>query len=105
MDNAELSQYPAINQEKGFPAGSGGKNPPADAGDAGSIPGSGRSPAGGNSHPLQYSCLENPMDTGAWRAAVRGVLKESDVTEEDLAHRRYTEHFSQLKKKKRLDMG
>ena len=41
------------------------------------------------------------MDTGAWRAAVRGVLKESDVTEEDLAHRRYTEHFSQLKKKKK----
>ena len=58
----------------------------------------------GTGNPLQYSLPENPMDTGAWRAAVRGVLKESDVTEEDLAHRRYTEHFSQLKKKKRLDM-
>ena len=54
------------------------KNPPADAGDArdiGSIPGSGRSPGGGNGNPLQYSCLENPMDRGAWRAAVHGVTK------------------------------
>ena len=45
------------------------KNPPdnaEDAGDAGLIPGSGRSPRGGNGHPLQYSCLENPMDRGAW---------------------------------------
>ena len=52
------------------------KNPPAnagDAGDAGSIPGSGRSPGGGNGNPLQYSCLENPMNRGAWRAAVHRV--------------------------------
>ena len=49
------------------------KNPPANAGDlrdTGSIPGSGRSPGGGNSNPLQCSCLENPMDRGAWRATV-----------------------------------
>ena len=45
------------------------------AGGAGSIPGSGRSPGEGNGNPLQYSCLENPMDKGAWRAAVHGVAK------------------------------
>jgi len=56
-----------------FPGGSVVKNPPADAGDigeAGSIPGSGRSPGRGNSHPLQYSCLENSTDRGAWQSAV-----------------------------------
>ena len=42
------------------------KNLPANAGDRGLIPGSGRSPGGGNSYPLKYSCLENPMDRGAW---------------------------------------
>ena len=44
-------------------------------GDPGSIPGSGRSPGEGNGNPLQYSCLENPMDGGAWWAAVHGVTK------------------------------
>ena len=54
------------------------KNLPANAGDVrdgGSIPGSGRSPGGGNDNPLQYSCLGNPMDRGAWWATVQGVLK------------------------------
>ena len=54
------------------------KNPPANAGDAedtGSILGLGRSPAGGNGNPLQYSCLENSMDRGAWWATVHGVAK------------------------------
>ena len=58
------------------------KNPPAnagDAGDTGSVPGSGRSPRGGNDNPCQYSCLENPMDRGAWRAIVHSIAKESDV--------------------------
>ena len=50
------------------------------AGDAGLIPRLGRSPGGGNSNPLQYSCLGNPMDRGAWRATVHGGLKESDLT-------------------------
>ena len=54
------------------------KNLPANAGDirdVGSIPGLGRYPGGGNGNPLQYSCLENPMDRGAWRATVHGVTK------------------------------
>ena len=54
------------------------KNPPANAGDtrdAGSITGSGRSPGGVHGNPLQCSCLENPMDTGAWRATVPGVAE------------------------------
>ena len=52
----------------GFPGGSVVKNPPASARDSGLIPGSGRSPGEGNSNPLQYSYLKNPMDRGAWRA-------------------------------------
>ena len=54
----------------------------ANAGDTGSIPGLGRSPGGGNGNPIQYSCLGNPMDRGAWRATVHGVTKESDMTEQ-----------------------
>ena len=64
----------------GFPGGSVVKNPPANAGDLGLISGSGRSPGGRNGNPLQYFCLENPMDRGAWQAIVHGVAKESDMT-------------------------
>jgi len=56
------------------------KNPPANAGDMGSISGLGRSPGEGNGKLLQYSCLGNPMDRGAWWATVHGVAKESDMT-------------------------
>ena len=63
-----------------FPGGSAVKNPPANAGDAASIPRSGRSPGGGNGNPLQYSCLGNPMDTEIWQAIVHGVAKELDTT-------------------------
>ena len=64
-----------------FASGSVVKNLPASAGDQGSIPGSGRSPGEGNGNPLQYSCLENPMDRGAWLATVHGVTKkESEAT-------------------------
>ena len=59
----------------GFPGGSVIKNPPANAGNTGSIPGSGGSPGEGNSNPLQYSYLENLMDRGDWRAIVHGVAK------------------------------
>ena len=62
-----------------------GKESTSNAGDVArdtvSIPGSGRSPGGGNGNPLQYSCLGNPMDRGAWRAIVHGVAKASYVTE------------------------
>ena len=51
------------------------KNPPANVGDLGLIPGLGRSPGGGNGHPFQYSCLENPMDRGPLWATVHGVTK------------------------------
>ena len=59
------------------------KNPPANAGDLreeGLIPGSGRFPGGGNGNPLQYPCLENPMNRGAWWATIHGVA-ESDTSE------------------------
>ena len=69
-------------QEKGFPqVALVVKNPNAkDNRDVSSIPGSGRSLAGGHGNPLQYSCLENPTDRGAWRATVQGGPKESDMT-------------------------
>ena len=51
------------------------KSPPANAGDTGSIPGWGRPPGGGYGNPLHYSCLENPMDRGAWQITVQGVAK------------------------------
>ena len=62
----------------GFPGGAVGKNLPSDAGyptDVGLIPRSGRSPEVGNSNVLQYSCLENPLDRGAWPAEIHGVAK------------------------------
>ena len=59
----------------GFPGGSEVKVSACNAGDLGSIPGSGRSPGEGNGNPVQYSCLENPMDRGAWWATVHGVAK------------------------------
>ena len=59
----------------GFPGVSVVKNPPANAGDLGSFPGFGRSPGGGHGNPLQFSCLENPTDRGAWQATIHGVTK------------------------------
>ena len=60
---------------KGFPGGSDGKESACTAGDLGLIPGSGRFPGEGNSNPLQYYCLKNPMDRGAWRDTVHGIIK------------------------------
>ena len=67
-----------ITDRSGFPGGSEVKNLPANAGDTGSILGSGISPREGNGNPLQYSCLGNPMDRrGAWQARFHGVTKET----------------------------
>ena len=75
---------------EGFPGGSEVKASASNAGDQGSVPGSGRSPGEGNGNPLQYSCLENPMDGEAWWAAVHGVTKSrtrlSDFTYLLMAH-------------------
>ena len=64
----------------GFPGGTLVKKLPVNAEDTGSIPGWGRSPGRGNGNSRQYSCLENPMDRGAWQAIVHGVAKELDTT-------------------------
>ena len=64
-----------LKQMRGFPGGSEVKASACNVGDLGSIPGSGRSPGEGNGNLLQYSCLENPMDGGAWWATVHGVTK------------------------------
>ena len=59
----------------GFPGGSDGKESACNAGNPGLIPGSGRSPGGGNGNPLHYSCLENPMDREAWWATIHGIAQ------------------------------
>ena len=64
-----------MNRELAAHYGSDGKEFACSAGDLGSIPGLGRSPGGRHGNPLQYSCLENPMDRGAWQAAVHGVAR------------------------------
>ena len=66
--------------DKGFPGGSDGKESACNAGDPVLIRGLGRFPGAGNDNPVQYSCLENPMDGGAWQATVHGGTK-SDTTE------------------------
>ena len=72
----KVHYLPPSTDEKGFPHSSVGKESACNAGDLGSIPRSGRSPGEGNGNPLQYSCLENPMDRGAWRATVQGVTRD-----------------------------
>ena len=80
-----------------FSGGSEGKESTCNAGDMGLISESGRFPGEGHGNPLQYSCLENPMDRGAWRATVPGVTKELDKTERLIhththTHTPYTKH-------------
>ena len=65
----------------GFPSGSDGKESACNAGDPGLIPGWGRSPGKGNGNLFQYSCLENPMDRGAWQGYSPWGHQESDMTE------------------------
>ena len=85
---------PKNTKFRSFPLGSAGKESASSAGDLGSIPVSGRSPGEGNGSPLQYSCLENSMDSRAWWAIVHGVAKSqtrlSDFT--------FTFHFHALEK-------
>ena len=68
-------EMPWASAVLGFPGGSDGKESACNAGDAGSIPGWGRSPGEGRGYPLQYACLEKSMDRGAWRATVHGITK------------------------------
>ena len=68
-------RIPWTIQSMGFPHSSVGKESSCSAGDAGLIPGSGRVPGGGHGNPLQYSCLENPKDRGAWQATFHGVSR------------------------------
>ena len=71
-----------------FPGGTGSKEPPANTGDirdADLIPGSGRYPGGGHGNPLQYSCLENPMDRGAWWATVKSQTRLKQLSMHALA--------------------
>ena len=72
-----------------------------DAGDVGLIPGLGRSPGGGNDNPLQYACLENPMDGGAWRATIHGVAR-SRTRLSDFA---FNSHFHALEKEMAAHSG
>ena len=69
----EFSIQDNLKLQLGFPSGLNGKESACNAGGPGSIPGSGKSPGEGNGYPLQYSCLENSVDRGAWRATVHGV--------------------------------
>ena len=89
MDIHIIYIYIYINKKWGFLGSSVVKNPPANSEgtrDAVSIPGSGRSPGGGNGNPLQYSCLENSTDRGAWWATVHGVAKSQALTEHTRTH-------------------
>ena len=76
----EADFFLLLHYSQDFPGGSLVKNPPANAGDSGSIPGLGRSLGEGNGSPSQDSCLENPMDREAWWVTVHGVAKELDMT-------------------------
>ena len=75
------NRFPLVS---GFPGGAEVKASACSVGDLGSIPGSGRSPGEGNGNPLQYSCLENPMDGGAWWATVHGISKSQTRLSERL---------------------
>ena len=70
-----------LNVQEGFPGGSDSKEFACIAGDLGLIPGLGRSPREGNGNLIQYSCLENSLDRGAWQATVHRVAKRSNATE------------------------
>ena len=74
-ERACVWHWEVLSAVGGFPGGSAGKESACNVGDLGPIPGLGISPGEGKGYPLQYSCLENPMDRGAWWATVHGVAK------------------------------
>ena len=80
----DIMIYSVLERNRGFPGGTSGREPTCNAGDRGSIPGSGRSPGGQHGSPLQHSCLENPMDSGAWQATGHWVSKSQSTTEATL---------------------
>ena len=90
---------PTITMAVGLPWWLSGKESTCNIRDAGSIPGWGRSPGGGHGDPLQYSCLENPMDRGAWRATVHGVAKSWTRLKQMSRYEHYTSKPSLLEKK------
>ena len=77
----KMTQINKHREQKAFPGGSGLKNLPASTGDLSSIPGSARFPGEGNGNTLQYSCLGNPIERGAWRATVHVVAKSQTRVE------------------------
>ena len=96
----ELNLLPCMQADRIFslssPGGSDGKESDCNAGDLGSIPGLGRSPGGGNGNLLQYSCLENPMDRGAWWATVHRVAKRQTQLNDKHYHLDPTFQFSSV---------
>ena len=80
--STSLPIFMSVSFILGFPGGSDGKESVCNVGDLGLIPVLGRPPGEGNGNPFQYSCLENPIDGGAWRATVHGGCKELDKTEQ-----------------------
>ena len=75
VQNGDVQIAFPVYPQRGFPGGSDSEESACNAGDPGSIPGLGRAPGEGNGNPLLYSCLENPMDRGAWQIIVHGVTK------------------------------
>ena len=92
VENVQTAAIPRV-----FPVATVVKNPPANAGDArdaGLITGSGRSPGEGHGNPLQYSCLENPVDRGAWWATVCEVIKSQTQLSRHTQHQRSLTHYN-----------
>ena len=81
-------------QEEGFPSSSAGEESACNAGDPALIPGWGRAPGEGNGSPLQYSCLENPMDRGAWRATVHGIAELDTTVRLTFLYRKKSGHLA-----------
>ena len=106
MEKVNLQHlFQIILKHEGFLGGSVVKNLPAntgDARDAGSIPGSGRFPGGGNGNPLEYSCLENPMDSGAWQITDHGIEKNQTWLEQFSMHSGKQQSNKSMKKRQNI---